>query len=230
MKTYLFWGALLSLTCAATYVAGFILLVTSLTEIGYIDPGADPRRIINFYTENIGLMQVWNLTIYVVNGLALAGLASVLAQYFQEPTPVLSKMILGIGLLWSTLVVGAGMVANVGVSVIVEIADTDTKAAAELWRVINTVETGLGGGNEIAGAIWALLIAVAILRSKAMSDGLAGFSFALTVSGCLTLFPMCAEIAGAIFGLGYILWFCWIALTLQRVHAGTPQPLLCIES
>lgn len=230
MKTYLIWGALLSLTCAATYVAGFILLVSSLAEIGYVDPGADPSRIVRFYVQNTDLMRVWNLTIYVVNGLALAGLASVLAQYFQASTPVLSKMIHSFGLLWATLVVGAGLVANVGVTAVVRIADTDTLAAAQLWRVLNTVETGLGGGNEIAGAVWAMLVAVAILRSNAMPEILAGFGLALTVSGCLTLVPMVADVAGAIFGLGYIVWFCWIALTLQRLHAGAPKTFLHIET
>lgn len=230
MKTYLIWGALLSFTCAATYVAGFILLVSSLAEIGYVDTGADPSRIVRFYVENTDLMRVWNLTIYVVNGLALAGLASVLAQYFQPSTPVLSKMIQSFGLLWATLVVGAGLVANVGVTAVVKIADTDTQAAAQLWRVLNTVETGLGGGNEIAGAVWAMLVAVAILRSNAMPEILAGFSLALTVSGCLTLVPVVADVAGAIFGLGYIVWFCWIALTLQRLHAGAPKTFLHIET
>lgn len=216
MQKSTFWGAVLSLACAATYVVGIILLVTSLSHTGYLESGADPHQTTAFLVANADLMLVWYLTIYVVNGIALAGLAAVLSHVFQPQMPVLAKLVFGFGFLWATLVVAAGMVATVGLAAVVETQAVDPRLAAQLWHIVTTIESGLGGGNEIAGAVWATVISIAIWRGNQMPTALASLGFALGVCGGLTLFPMCADIAGAVFGIGYILWFIWIGVILLR--------------
>ncbi|AHM05921.1 hypothetical protein roselon_03682 [Roseibacterium elongatum DSM 19469] len=51
-----------------------------------------------------------------------------------------------IGLIWATLVLGAGMIANVAVERTLAVA-ADPEAAAALWQTLHAVELGLGGGN-----------------------------------------------------------------------------------
>ncbi|GKY86546.1 DUF4386 family protein [Sinisalibacter aestuarii] len=210
------WGAAAALLDAATYIFGFALLTTVLASSGYGSDGADPAQIVAFLVENTGLMTVWNLAIYVVNGLALALLAVALWHKFRPAAPGLAQVVLTFGALWATLVVGAGMVANVGLAEVASRYATDPEEAVRMWEIILMVENGLGGGNEIAGGVWAILVGAAVLTTGMMSRWLGWLSLVIGVSGLLTVLPGLGDTAGAIFGLGYIVWFVWVGIALLR--------------
>ncbi len=216
MRRIQIWGGLAAIVCAATYIFGFALLTTLLAESGYGSDAADPASIVTFIVENTGLMIVWNMAIYVVNGLALAALATALAVHFRPHIHGLAQMVQTFGALWATLVVGAGMVANVGIADVVAKYQTDPTDAVRMWEMVSTIENGLGGGNEIAGGVWAMVIAAAILASGLFSRALAGLSVLIGISGLLSVIPTLGEAPGAIFGLGYIVWFIWIGVALLR--------------
>lgn len=208
------FGAAAALTCALTYVYGFALMLTALGPAG-IGEG-DPARTVAFFADHHGLASSWYLAIYVANGLALAVLVVALWDRFRPYLPGLTQLSLTIGALWATLVVGAGMVANVGIAEVVHLHATDPAEAARLWRIVETVENGLGGGNEIAGGVWAGLIGVLALKTGLMSRAFGFVSLAIGAAGLATLLPWLAEPAGALFGLGYIAWFVWAGLALWR--------------
>jgi len=228
MKHLKTWGGIAALTCAATYVFGFVVLLTLLAPSGYGSDDASPASIVAFMVENPGLMITWNFAIYVINGLALAALSVALAAHFASAAPALSQMIRTFGALWATLVVGAGMVANVGIAAVVEKYSIDPTEAVRIWEIMGLVENGLGGGNEIAGAVWAILIAIAALTTGMLSRAFAGFSALIGVSGLLTVIPQTGDIPGAVFGLGYIAWFVWVGIALLRAtapsHRGEVSP------
>ena len=211
-------GAAAAVTCAATYVFGFVLLVTLLAPSGYGSASIDPKQVMVFAAANQTLLTIWNLTIYVVNGLALAFLAVAVAARFRAYLPGLSQTIFAIGLMWAVLVTGAGMVANVGLNAALVKFATDPEGATMLWELIHTVELGLGGQNEIIGGVWALLIGAATLSSGRLPRAFGWLSLAIGLSGLATLFPMLGEAPGAVFGLGYILWFAWVAIALFRAR------------
>ncbi|WP_342077085.1 hypothetical protein [Yoonia sp. SS1-5] len=226
MKDPRFWGGTAAFVCAGTYIFGFVVLLTLLAPSGYGANDADPAAIAAFIAENTGLMIIWNLAIYVVNGLALAALAVTLGMYFAGTSPHLAQMVRSFGMLWATLVVGAGMVANVGIAAVAEKFATAPDDAVRIWEVISLVENGLGGGNEIAGSVWAILIAIAAMALPRPPRALALFSVVIGVSGLLTIIPQTGELPGAIFGLGYIVWFIWVGILLIRdgrqAQAGRP--------
>jgi len=114
------WGGIAALICAASYLFGFALLLTLLAPSDYGTDTAQPEVIVGFIVRNIGLMTLWNMVIYVVNGLALAVLAVLLGAVFAPATPHLAQVIRTIGAIWATLGVGAGMVANVGNAAVVQ--------------------------------------------------------------------------------------------------------------
>lgn len=210
------FGAAAALLCALTYVYGFALMLTVLAPSGIGAEHPDPATTVSFFAANHGLVSSWYLAIYVVNGLALAVLAVALWDRFRPYLPGLAQVALTIGALWATLVVGAGMVANVGIAAVVELHAADPAEAARLWRVVEMVENGLGGGNEIAGGVWAVLIGVAVLKTGLMARAFGWVSLAIGTAGLSTVLPALAPVTGAVFGLGYIAWFAWAGVALLR--------------
>jgi len=210
------FGAAAALLCALTYVYGFAVMLTVLAPSGIGAEHPDPATTATFFAAHHGLVSSWYLAIYVVNGLALAVLAVALWDRFRPYLPGLAQVALTIGALWATLVVGAGMVANVGIAAVVELHAADPVEAARLWRVVEMVENGLGGGNEIAGGVWAVLIGVAVLKTGLMARAFGWVSLAIGTAGLSTVLPALAPVTGAVFGLGYIAWFAWAGVALLR--------------
>lgn len=212
-------GALAALACGATYVFGFAVMATALSGTGYGTRAADPGAIVAFLAAHHGLMSVWTLAIYVVNGLALAALAIALGEVLHPGAPGLAPLVRGFGLLWATLVVAAGLVGNVALAEVVRLQATAPEDAARLWHILHIVETGLGGGNEIAGGVWAVLVAGAARAARLLPGPLPWFGAVVGLSGLLTLLPALSDGAGVVFGLGYIVWFFWLAAALSRKAA-----------
>ncbi len=73
-------GGLAALTCAATYLAGFVLLVTVLAPLRYGTDEIDAAAVAAFIAERPGVLIAWNSLIYVVNALALVVLVVTLRQ------------------------------------------------------------------------------------------------------------------------------------------------------
>lgn len=210
------FGAAAALICALTYVYGFALMLTVLAPSGIGAEQSDPAVTAALFAAHHALVSSWYLAIYVVNGLALAVLAVALWDRFRPYMPGLAQAALTIGALWATLVVGAGMVANVGIAAVVDIHAADPAGAAQLWRVVEVIENGLGGGNEIAGGVWALLIGAAVLKTGLMGRAFGWASLAIGTAGLSTVLPTLAPVTGAVFGLGYIVWFAWVGVALLR--------------
>lgn len=68
---------------------------------------------------------------------------------------------------------------------------------------------GLGGGYEIAGGIWVLLISIAALRPGALPRALNHLGIASATAGLVTIVPGLSEV-GMVFSLGLIVWFAWL--------------------
>ncbi len=213
-------GGLAALTCAATYLFGFALLVTVLAPLGLGTNEIDATAVAAFIAERPGIMIAWNTLIYIVNALALAVLVVALRQQIAVSRPDAAALTGAIGLIWATLVLGAGMIANVAVERTHALA-ADPEAAASLWRTLHAVELGLGGGNEIAGGAWILAVSLAGLASCLFGRVTAGIGALSGAAGLATILPPLGEIAGAVFGLGAIVWFIAVGVALlrgSRVH------------
>ncbi len=211
-------GGLSALTCAATYLIGFALLVTVFAPLGFGTADIDAGAVTAFMAEAPGLLIAWNTTIYVVNALALALLVTALHSHLALQAPEAASVTRTLGTIWATLVLGAGMIANVTVERVHALA-ADPQAAAALWEVLHAVELGLGGGNEIAGGAWILSVSLAAHSSRALPRLTNGLGALTGCAGLLTVFPAVGDITGAIFGLGAIAWFLAVGVALLRVPA-----------
>lgn len=216
MKNIAKIGGIAALIEAATYIFGMVILFAYLTPANIGSGDADLLQKVGFLVDNSTLIYIWNLVIFVINAIFLAILAVALYKRLEIKTPVLAQLSLTFGSIWATLVLGAGMVANVGFAEVVHLYETDMHAATSLWHTVHTIENGLGGGNEIAGGVWALVLGMGFLASKCFSKPLGYFSLIIGVAGLSTIFPPFSEIGGAIFGLGFIVWFVWVGVALLR--------------
>jgi hypothetical protein len=208
-------GGSAALTCAATYLVGFALLATVLAPLGYGTDEIDAAAVAAFIAEQPGVLIAWNTTIYVVNALALIVLVVALRQQIARSHPDAADITGAIGLIWATLVLGAGMIANVAVERTHALA-ADPAAAASLWQTLHAVELGLGGGNEIAGGAWLCAVSLAARTSGIFGRVTSGMGVLGGIAGLATILPPLGEIAGAVFGLGAIAWFVAVSVVLLR--------------
>ena len=159
-------------------------------------------------------MILWNTGIYIVNALALAVLVVALHKRLRAATPDLAAVTAALGIIWTALVLGAGMMGNVAVERAAYFAATDFDYAVRLWEMLHAVELGLGGGNEIAGGAWIGLVSIAALRAGSLGKITIGLGLLTGAGGLATLFPVLGDTAGVVFGLGAIAWFIAAGLNL----------------
>lgn len=208
-------GGVAALIMAATFVVGFMVFGSILIPAGYLEPGVDPVRKVAILAENHTLLSISYLTSYVVFGIFLVVLALAIYDRLKPRAPALAQIGTAFGLLWAGLVIGSGMVANVGMGTVVDLFATDPAQAGAAWLAIEAVQLGLGGGNEIVGGVWVLLVSWGALQAGEFGRVLNYLGGVIGVAGLLTVIPA-LEVFGPLFGLGLILWFVWLGIVMLR--------------
>jgi len=203
-------GGVAALFEAAIYLSAFIFFGA------YFDfpTAADNAKKLAFLSNNQIMLSIVNLTMYVIFGIFLALLILALHQRLKIKTPILTETASIFGLIWVGLVIASGMIANMGLAAVIDLSTTNTEQAMTIWIVINTIVEGLGGGNEVVGGLWVLLISAAALKVNELAKWLNYLGLFIGFVGILTVYP--AEILTEIFGLGQIIWFSWLGVTLCK--------------
>lgn len=204
-------GGVAALIEAATYVVGLGLALTLLAPV--LD--ADPDRYVAFLADNLTLMYIWHLFIYVVNGVFLVVLALALYERLKAGSPAVVQTATAFGLIWAALVIASGMLIINDAGVVADLYDKDPAQAATVWLALSAVEEGLGGAIELPGGIWILLVSWAALRAGGLTRALNYLGVVIGVAGILTVVPA-LDVLGAVFGLGFIVWFVWVGIVMLR--------------
>jgi hypothetical protein len=211
-------GGVAAFVEAATFIVGIVMFATVLADYTTGDPTA--RESVAFLVDNQVALYVWNVIIFIVFGVALVPLVLALHERLRDGVPALAQASAAFGLIWAGLVLAAGMVTNIGIGTIADLDDTDPARAETVWSALDSVQNGLGGGNEIAGGIWVLLVSVAAYRTAALPTALNYLGGICGVAGLVTIVPS-LEAVGAVFGIGLIVWFLWLGTVMLR---GAPAP------
>ncbi len=161
-------GGIAALIEAGTFLVGFALFVTLLDAEGYGATDTTAEENAAFLAVHQGVMYAWNFIIYVLFGLALVVLVLALHERLRDHMPATMSIATALGLIWSGLVIASGMVANIGASAVVDLDETSPAEAGALWRSVDVVMNGLGGGNEIVGGVWVALISWSALQAGAL--------------------------------------------------------------
>ena len=211
-------GAIGALTAAATFVFGIALFVTSLSDYTEGDP--TPGESVAFLTAHHTTLFAWYTVIFLVFGVAIIPLARTLHRRLADISPQLADIGAIFAYIWAGLMFATGMISNIGITAVADLDETDPAAAEALWSSIDTVTNGLGGGNELVGAMWILLVSLAAWGSGRLPTGLNVLGIASAAAGLITLVPGLSDV-GMVFGLGSIAWFAWTGIVLLRHPTAT---------
>lgn len=225
-------GGLSGIFAGLSYIAGFVLFGVSLKDLFDGDKLSATERVV-FLKDNKVVFYVANLLVYVLNGFLQIILTYAINQYLTSATKAGSTQGPGrdyhygnlaavFGSIWGALVIAAGMIANGGAHVATKLYEDDAQMSATLWATIDAVYSdGIGGGNEIVGAVWVLMVSAI----SSCSCGRASFPKPINVLGVIaalagiaTLVPGLDE-ATSIFGICMLVWYILAGTWLLREAA-----------
>jgi len=214
------WGGLGALVAAAAFVFGIGLFITTLAD--YTSDDATPAESVDFLVEHQGTLFSWYLVIYLVFGAAIIPLTRALHRKLAPGSPGLADVGAAFGYIWAGLMFATGMIVSIGIGEVADLAATDPAAAEGLWLSIETVGNGLGGGNELVGGAWVLLVSLAAIRQRALSRIVNGIGVLSATAGLVTVVPGLEDV-GMVFGLGVIVWFAAVGVNLLRNRAAVSR-------
>ena len=210
-KTLQKLGGFCSISLGLIYIIAFIVYGGILE---YPKVNATEIDRLNFLSDNLAILSTINLISYVLFGILLAVLVVSIHQRIKDQLPNLSILASVFGIIWVGLVIASGMIANIGLNSVVEIGIEEPQKAISIWTSIGIVSEGLGGGNEIVGAIWVLLLSIAAFKQSFFSKLLIFLGLFVAFAGILTILPY--DLFKEIFGISQIVWFVWIGIALIR--------------
>ena len=208
-------GAVGAFVMAAAYIVGLALAFTVLDTAGL----EGPEAVVRFHVDHYAAYYLWITLIYVIAGAALVPLALALHERLVRRAPDTKPLALlgtAFGLIWAVLVLGSGLLHNVGLGETVALYGEDPLQAAFFWHVIETVHVGIGASIEIPGGLWTLLIAVAGLRSGVFPRALNWFALVIGLAGLASVVPAIIDVVVPVYALGQIVWWIVLGVILLR--------------
>lgn len=219
-------GALAAFAEALIYVAGFVWFFAVLNPGDQTSPEQRLAHLIaqrDFYYAGY-------LVTGVVFSFLLIALVQALYQRLSPMAPQLMRYASVVGYLWAGIVLASSFIFLTSLGALAKYHETDAAQALTIYRAIAIQVEALGGGIELVGAVWLLLISYVGLRHRIFHPLMHGWGLLVGLSGLLTLFGGLSllatwsvfEVMAAIFGVGQILWFAALGLALWK-DAGAPM-------
>ena len=202
MKKINYFSGLCAIFLALIYIGAFIYF-GAFWAYPYSAEVADQIFYIEENHISIGIVY---FSIYALFGVVLSVL--VLGLYEKHSTlktQYLSKLATLFGVVWVGLVIASGFISVIGLDAVVNLARTNVEKASETWHIVTLLTESLGGGNELVGGIWVLLISLCNLYSKIFSKWLNYIGLFVGAAGIATIYP--ADIFTELFGVSQIIWF-----------------------
>ena len=202
-------GGICAIFGALIYISAFIFYGGVLV---YPRENASAVEELNFLSDNYLILSILNLVSLVLFGILLAVIVQAIHQRLRNFSSGLSKLAFVFGIIWVGLVIASGMIANIGLNSVIEIGAHDPNKAMLIWSSIAIVTEGLGGGNEIVGGIWVLLLSIIALKAQQFTKPLNFLGILVGMAGILTVYPL--DLFTEIFGISQIVWFLWIGFIM----------------
>ncbi|MGH1488494.1 MAG: DUF4386 family protein [Acidimicrobiales bacterium] len=213
-------GGIGALIATATFIFGIALLATTMSDYSTGDP--TPAESVAFEGDHATIFFLWYLVIFLVFGAAIIPLARALHGRLHSASPLLADIGAVFAYIWAGLMFATGMISNIGISAVEDLASTNPVQAEALWSSIDAVTNGLGGGNELVGGMWVLLVSLAAWATNALPRALNALGIISAISGLITVIPGLEDV-GIVFGLGLIIWFAWVGVVLLRSDSSTSE-------
>jgi hypothetical protein len=205
-------GGAAALLAAGTFFYGIAMFATIFAD--YTDPDATPAESVDFLIGHQGSLLAWYIGIFIVFGAALVPLGLALRRRLAD-APLLADAGMVFAAIWATLMYATGMISNIGIESVADLAASDPDRTVTVWSTLDVVTNGLGGGNELVGGIWILLVSIAGLITAKLPRWLNIVGIITAAAGLVTVVPD-FEAVEMVFGLGSIIWFVGVGVTLLR--------------
>ena len=209
MKNLQKMGGIAALYAGAAYVVG---ILGFLLVVGWPD---DPVQQVAVIVDNQVTQHILYVIVYQVWAFFLVVLTLALYERLNADSPAIMQIAKAIGMIWATVVIASGMIFNIGMDNVVNLYATDPDQATTVWLAISSVTTGIGGGNEILGGLWMLLISWVALQARGLPKALSYLGIVVGLAGIISALPGLGEV-GLIFGLIQIVWFVWLGIVMLR--------------
>lgn len=175
---------------------------------------AEVAQKLAFLAQHETALMVSNLIGYILFGALLPVLVLGVHRVLKPQQEDLSLIAAVFGFTWVVLVMASGMISNIGLAKVLKLAATQPDQAWTMWLTLTAVIEGLGGGNEVVGGIWVLLIGIAGWKARVFPMWLNVLGVFVGASGIATMYP--AEVLTELFGVSQIFWFVLIGWRLLR--------------
>jgi hypothetical protein len=176
-----------------------------------------------YLSQNQLPLSMMNFVGYILFGILLVVIVQALHTRLKQHSETLTQTASIFGLVWVGIIIAAGMVANIGLQTVIGLSNTEPEHARAVWLSVSVVQESLGGGIEIVGAIWMMLVSIIALKGKCLPNGLNYIGVIIGFAGILTIYP--ADVFKEVFGVGQIVWFLWLGVFLLRTEPNNEQVL-----
>ena len=209
MKNLQKMGGIAAVYAGLAYVVG---MIGFLVIVGWPD---DPVEQVAVLVEHQVAQHILYIIVYQIWAIFLVVLALALYERFKDDSPAMMQTATAIGMIWAGVVIASGMIFNIGMDNVVDLHSTDPKQAETVWLAVSSVCGGIGGGNELLGGLWVLLISWVALQAGKLSKALNYLGIVIAVAGIISALPGLGEV-GMIFGGIQIVWFIWLGIVMLR--------------
>lgn len=213
MKNLQKMGGIAALYAGVAFIVG---MLGFLLVVGWPD---DPVQQVAVLVNNQVSLHILYVIVYQVWAVFLVVLTLALYERLKADSPAVMQTATAIGIIWATVVIASGMIFNIGMDNVVNLYGEDPAQATTVWLVIESVSDAIGGGNEILGGLWVLLISWAALQSRGLPRALNYLGIVIGAAGILSALPGLGDV-GLIFGLVQIVWFIWVGIVMLRGGPG----------
>lgn len=213
MKNLQKMGGIAALYAGVAFIVG---MLGFLLVVGWPD---DPVQQVAVLVNNQVSLHILYVIVYQVWAVFLVVLTLALYERLKADSPAVMQTATAIGIIWATVVIASGMIFNIGMDNVVDLYGDHPAQATTVWLVIESVSDAIGGGNEILGGLWVLLISWAALQSRGLPRALNYLGIVIGAAGILSALPGLGDV-GLIFGLVQIVWFIWVGIVMLRGGPG----------
>lgn len=227
MKNLQKMGGIAALIGATTNLLALVVFTVFLVPKGFGSEAAEPSQIVALLADNQSWLRVWYEIQYYAFGVSLIILSLALYARLLAGSPALTHAVTTIGLIWAVLVMVSGALIINNLNTVVKLYGENPVQAATVWRTLDAVETGLGGGGgeTLASSLWILLLGWAALQARELPRGLNYFGVVIGVAGIVSVVLASLSLM-AVYGLGLILWLVWLGIVMLRKNpVATAQKL-----
>ena len=165
-------------------------------------------------TQELNLTLAYIIGYLIFGGLLLVAVKAAHYRLNTKPSQILNYAS-AFGFIWVVLMMCSGMIALVGLNTMINLYSQGSPHAETIFLIYTTIVSGLGGGIELIGALWVLLLSYHGLKNSQLSVGLNLLGLVVGIIGILTLYQGVPEFKDA-FGLLQIIWFVTMGVALNK--------------